>query len=113
MNELKKYTSLGIVALACATGCVGLNTVEEMPDLNGYSVTLLYSDIEGSDRRISIYRKNSEIEESLSGQDFNGDNRIDRIFLDAPNGSPLEELASVEKMSELLTNYMGGINHEN
>jgi hypothetical protein len=105
MNKLNKYAPLCLFVLNLGIGCklneYEIREVDYVVGQNEYSVRLMQS--EGYNR-ISICNNGGSENECLSGQDLDGDGRVDRLFLYAPLGSPLEDLASIGDLSDLLIN---------
>ena len=118
MNKLNKYTTIGALALTVLTGCKKENNSyveEKMLEAKGYDVAAY---LPGAGDTILIIGKRDEewskksknragqwmfcSKERLVGTDFEGDGRIDLIGVYTPKGSPLEELASVDKLGEIL-----------
>ena len=112
MKNIRRYLAMGI-ALGAVTlfGCGKDCTIlaKNLPQANGYDVTVQLTD--ASDARGTIIRVGKLRDEKNMGfgdgdliiaNDYDGDGRVDSVKLIASKGSPLEELASVKKVGEIL-----------
>lgn len=108
MKNIKEYLTLGMLLGATTIFGCKENPVfieKNMPQADGHDVIVEYV-LPDKDRIVirigRFYGKEGFLGEKIYAEDFNGDGRIDRISLDAINGSSLEELASVEKIGQIL-----------
>lgn len=106
-TNIKKYIIGGAIILAGLTGCkdapINQHNIERnSAKAEGYNIEVFYFDVEtkkGAQLNVGSGK------EFIVSYDFNGDDRIDKIELNAKKGSPLEKLASIEKLSEIYQDF--------
>ena len=105
--SIKKYIIGGAIILAGLTGCKNApinqhNIEKNSTKANGYDVEIIYFDVETKKGGQMIIRDKKE---SLISYDWNSDDRIDKIEIYAQKGSPLEKLASIEKLNDIYQDF--------
>lgn len=105
--SIKKYIIGGAIILAGLTGCKNApinqhNIEKNSTKANGYDVEIIYFDVETKKGDQMIIRDKKE---SLISYDWNSDDRIDKIEIYAQKGSPLEKLASIEKLNDIYQDF--------
>ena len=114
MNKITKYLAIGAMATTMFTGCGKVLRdapilEANMPEANGYTVMVHYLGDKNSAAEIRIGDYETEGSSGFSNliyaMERDGDGRIDEIRLLAPKGSPLEELASVDKVGQIFNEF--------
>ena len=114
MNTIKKYLAIGAMATTMLTGCGKI--LRDAPimevnmlEANGYTVMVHYLGDKNSAAEIKIGNYKTEGSTGFSNLIYaierDGDGRIDEIKLLAPKGSSLEELASVDKVGQIFSEF--------
>ncbi len=106
-TNIKKYIIGGVIILAGLTGCKDApikqhNVEKNSAKVGGYDIEIFYFDVETKKGAQMNVKKEKEF---IASYDWNGDDRMDKIELNAPKGSPLEKLASIEKLSEIYQDF--------
>ena len=107
-GAIKKYIIGGVIILV--GGLAGYkntpinqhNIEKNSTKANGYDVEIIYFDVETKKGGQMIIRDKKE---SLISYDWNSDDRIDKIEIYAQKGSPLEKLASIEKLNDIYQDF--------
>ncbi|MBN1377284.1 hypothetical protein JW949_03035 [Candidatus Woesearchaeota archaeon] len=102
-NRIKEKIILTTAAITTLVGCEFRPEPileRNMSEANGYDVLVHYMNRSKSSAEITI--GDYGFSERIYALDNDGDGRVDQINLKVPKGSPLEKLASVEKIDEIL-----------